>query len=283
MNKEIVSAEWLNNNLTKEKLVILDASPTSTAKTKASSLGELCIPNARIFNIKERFTNKAGAFPNTVPTPAQFEQECQVLGINADTEIVVYDNLGIYTSPRVWWLFKVMGHQNIRVLDGGLVEWLNKGFETVKKSDLKQTYPIGNFKSNFQEAYVISYEDVLENSDTDAFLVVDARSEGRFNGTAAEPRKHLQSGHIPGSINIPYKSLLEDGKFKSTLELSALFEEKVPNEKELVFSCGSGLTACIVMLASEMAFKESKYLFDGSWTEYAERQNLTLGTRKVII
>ncbi len=275
MKQEIVSVKWLKDNLSKAHLVLLDASPESTATGKLSSFLGLHIPKSRVFNIKENFTNKASNFPNTVPSASQFEQACQALGINADSEIIVYDNFGIYTAPRVWWLFKIMGHENVRVLDGGLPEWINQGYETIPKSDLKQEYARGNFKSKLQEAYIIKYEDVLENIETDKFLVVDARPEGRFNGTAPEPRKHLKSGSIPKSINIPYKTLLENGKFKTKEEIREIFGEKIDKPTELVFSCGSGMTACIVMLASAMAFQESAYLYDGSWTEYAELQNLT--------
>jgi len=274
MKNNIVSVEWLKNNLAKDELVILDSSPESTITGKASLVSDLSIPNTRIFNIKGDFTDKESKFPNTVPLAAQFEEACQSLGINADSEIVVYDNLGIYTSPRVWWLFKIMGHDNVRVLNGGLPEWVNQGYETVKKSALKQDYKIGNFKSKFEEKYVINYRDIIDNIETKKFLVVDARSKGRFDGTAPEPRKYLKSGNIPDSINIPYKSLLENGKFKSEQELNNIFNEQTNGQTDLVFSCGSGMTACIVMLASEIAFKNSKYLYDGSWTEYAELGNL---------
>ncbi len=274
MKNNIVSVEWLKNNLTKDSLVILDSSPESTATGKISLLKGSYIPNARIFNIKEHFTDTTSQFPNTIPSAAQFEKACQALGINADSEIVVYDNFGIYTSARVWWLFKVMGHDNVRVLDGGLPEWVTQGYESIQKSDLIQDYDTGNFKSNFEAKYLIKYDDIINNIETKKFLIVDARPAGRFAGTAPEPRKYLQSGNIPNSINIPYKSLLENGKFKSEQELNKIFNEQTDGQTELVFSCGSGMTACIVMLASEMAFKNSKYLYDGSWTEYAELQNL---------
>ncbi len=271
MQKQIVSVEWLKENLTNEKLVLLDASPESTVNKQISTAQGVCIPHSRILNIKERLTNKNSNFPNTVPSGLQFEQECQSLGINKDSEIIVYDNLGVYTSPRVWWLFKAMGHDNVRVLNGGLVEWMKKGYATINKSALPAVYPTGNFKSEFHKDYVFEFDAIMENIETENFLVVDARSKGRFDGTAPEPRKHLQSGNIPNSINIPYTDLLNDGKFKTTQELYKIFNEKADQDKELVFSCGSGLTACIVLLASEIAYKKSKYIYDGSWTEYAEK------------
>lgn len=266
----IVSAEWLNNNLPNEHLIILDASPVSATSGK-----DLCIPNARTVNIKEIFRNKESRFPNTVPAASQFEKECQVLGINADSEIVVYDNLGIHLSPRVWWLFKTMGHKNVSVLNGGLPNWINSGFETVSKSEITKAYKTGNFTSNINNEFVRTHEDIIENITTNKFLVVDVRSEGRFNGTEDEPRKHLKSGKIPNSVNIHYKSLLENGMFKSVETIHKIFSEKATINDKLVFSCGSGITACIGMLASEIAFKKSRYLYDGSWTEYAELNDLT--------
>lgn len=274
MNEEIVSVDWLKQNLKNSKLLLLDASPTKTVNGTTSNYHNLCIPNSSVFNIKDNFTDKQSKFPNTIPSAEQFEKACQSLGINANSEIVVYDNLGIYTSPRVWWLFKVMGHQKISVLNGGLPEWIRKGGETIEKAKINKKYEAGNFKSNFQETFLIAYEDIIENIDTKKFLIVDARSEGRFNGTAAEPRKHLKSGSIPNSINIPYKSVLENGKFKSTKEISRIFKTQIPNEQKLVFSCGSGITACIIMLASKIAFTSSNYLYDGSWAEFAELRNL---------
>lgn len=274
MENQIVSVEWLNAHINDQKIIILDASPQATVSGKSSAYSDRMIPGARLFDIKGKFSDKSSAFPNTVPSPNQFEEECQALGIQSDAHIVVYDNLGIYTSPRVWWLFKVMGHEAVSVLDGGLEEWIHKGYQTTPK--LEGDYAKGDFKSKYNANYVVSYDQVIDNIATQTFTLVDARSEGRFCGTAEEPRKYLMSGHIPGSINIPFKDLLADGKFKSQEELKEIFKEKLGNSDNLVYSCGSGLTACIVMLASEIAFNKSLNLFDGSWTEYAERQNLRM-------
>ncbi len=274
MEKQVVSVEWLKKNQSLKNLIILDASPDSTVGGKASPFKDYGIPNARIVNIKKQLTNKKSEFPNTIPTAAQFQKVYQSLGINNDSSIVVYDNLGIYTSPRVWWLFKAMGHNDVAVLDGGLPEWIRNGYATVHKTDLPVSFEAGNFQANFDENLVLKYQDVLDNIESNKFKIVDARSSGRFNGTAPEPRKHLQSGHIPNSYNIPFPSLLKDGKFKSAAAIRKIFEDQVSDQDMLAFSCGSGLTACIVMLASEIAFKESRFLYDGSWTEYAELQNL---------
>ncbi len=274
MKNEIVSVEWLKHNSMKNSIVILDSSPISTVKGKTSKHSGEYIPNARIVNIQENFIEKNSNFPNTIPSPSQFEVECRLLGINSDSEIVIYDNLGIYSSPRIWWLFKTMGHENVKVLDGGLIEWKKQGYETVNKSELPKVDKQGNFKSNFQSEKLITYKNIIENIEREEFLVADARSKGRFEGVEKEPRKHLKSGNIPGSINIPYHEVLDNKKYKSKEELKQIFQSKIKKTDKIVFSCGSGMTACIVMLACQIAFKTSNYLYDGSWTEYAERTKI---------
>ena len=270
--KEIVSTEWLNQNLDKPNLIILDASIQTSANGKEFEKFDRTIPNARRFDLQKVFLDKNSTFPNTIPDPEEFELESKKLGINEDSEIIVFDNNGIYSSPRVWWLFNVMGHQKISVLDGGLPNWIENGFRTVKKHT--ESFEIGDFKVKFDKTLVVDFEQVVNNSREKKFTIIDARSKSRFNGVGKEPRKHLKSGKIKYSINIPYQEVLQNGKFKSKSELNALFDDKCSAEKELVFSCGSGMTACIVMLACQIGYVNSSKVYDGSWTEWAERNNL---------
>lgn len=210
----IVSVNWLRQNLETPNLIILDASLPSTAEGKSAKTGVDTIPGARFFNLKNQFSDLEAPFPNTLPSATQFEEGCRALGINHDSMIVVFDNMGIYSSPRVWWMFKTMGHSNVFVLDGGLPEWMKAGFE-VETPKTTTSYAHGSFKAIYQPENRKSYQEVLENIDQQAFLVIDARSNGRFEGTAPDPRKHLKSGHIPGSVNLPYGEVLDQGKFKS--------------------------------------------------------------------
>lgn len=274
MTADLVSAEWLKKHLGKSELVLLDSSPYSTAAGKSARFDDLYIPRSRIFNIKETFSNADSKFPNTFPSVEKFEEESRRLGINKDSEIVVYDNLGLYTSPRVWWMYRVMGHRNVKVLNGGLPEWIRSGGETERTPMSDEEYLYGNFKGSYREECLVKYSDVMDNISSDNFILVDARSEGRYQGKEPEPRKHLESGSIPNSINIPYNAVLDDGMYKDIEKLRNIFESKITHQKKLVFSCGSGITACIVMLACHMAYSESYYLYDGSWTEYAELNNL---------
>lgn len=274
MNTTTVTAAWLNDNLTNPNLIILDASPKSNVSGKTTKYEGLQIPHSRNVSLKEQFSDKEAQFPNTVPSPEQFETECRKLGINKASNIVVYDNLGVYTSPRVWWLFKIMGHENVAVLDGGLPEWVSEGYKTETKNDEQTTdYPTGDFEAKPQLDFVKTYEDIVENTSSGKFVIVDARSAGRFAGTAPEPRKGLKSGSISNSVNIPFQNVLKNGKFKSVEELTELFKETTDADN-LVFSCGSGLTACIIMLANELSVNKGMAVYDGSWTEWAELQGL---------
>lgn len=271
MNTPIISASELRALGTDPSLIILDASPTSNKSGLKTEFADLQIKGARFFDLKSKFSDQSSEMPNTLPSPENFERECRNLGINQNSKIVVYDNLGIYTSARVWWMFSAMGHKNIAVLNGGLPEWINAGFETEPIS--KKTFPAGNFKSNPNFNLKTNIESVVENIDTQDSIVIDARSEGRFEGTAPEPREGLKSGHIPNSKNLPFDEVLEDGKMKTPEELEAIFEALNFEEKPMIFSCGSGLTACIIMLAAETVSNIPKSVYDGSWTEWAQKQS----------
>lgn len=269
--KEIVSIEWLNQNLNNKNLILLDASLESTAEGRYSDHHLKTISGARYFDLKGAFSDRNSSFPNTLPTEEQFETESRKLGINKGSIIIVFDDLGIYSSPRVWWMYKIMGHENISVLNGGLPEWINNGLTTDSRK--VENYKLGDFKATLQKKFVKNYQEVLDNVTMKSFSIIDARSEGRFKGIDKEPRQHLRSGHIPDSINIPYGEVLDNGKFKTKLVLKKMFEAKNMDQKELVFICGSGLTACIVMMASEIGYRKSKNIYDGSWSEWAELQN----------
>lgn len=262
MNSPIVSSKWLNENLNDPDIIVLDASQPS-GKTEANTLR---IIGARPFDIKGCFSDDSSSFPNTFPSEEQFEEACQKLGINSSSKIIVYDSKGVYTSPRVWWMFKSMGYNNIAVLDGGLPDWINNGFET--EAIVNVRYTKGDFKGTFHSEMIRSIDFVKENLSNSNMIIVDARSSGRFNSLVPEPRANLRSGNIPNSINIPFSDTLENGKFKSIEKLSGLFKGKGIQDKSLVFSCGSGITACIILLATDLVFEGNKSIYDGSWTEW---------------
>ncbi|ADV47679.1 3-mercaptopyruvate sulfurtransferase [Cellulophaga algicola DSM 14237] len=266
----IVSSKWLQAHLNDSNLIILDASAANPMSGALSENISTRIVGARYFDLKTNFSETENPYPNKIPSPEQFQEECQNLGINQNSLLVVYDAMGIYWSPRVWWLFKAMGHVNIAVLDGGLPEWIHHNLPL--EENKKETYVRGNFTASFNSEMVVDFNSVLENTISEVAILIDARSQGRFNGTAAEPRKDLRSGSIPNSINIPYTTVLDNHKFKDKTELLQLFENVKNDVRPLVFSCGSGVTACILLLASELVgIKNKKSVYDGSWTEWAQK------------
>ncbi|MEE9440203.1 MAG: sulfurtransferase [Saprospiraceae bacterium] len=272
MNPPIISSKWLANNINKTNIVVLEA---ITAKNKAAidqKYGNNHIPNARIFDVKNVFSVLDSKFPNTLPNPAYFEKKCRELGINKTTEIVVYDKLGIFISPRVWWMFKVMGHKNVSILNGGMPSWISEGYTIT--DILTDNYVCGDFKAKYNGDIYISFDELNRNLSTQESLVIDVRSNDRFLSKVPEPRKGLRSGHIPNSINIPYTELLDNGRLKSKEEINNILENRIPTDKPLIFSCGSGITACIAYLALYQILENKKSVYDGSWTEWAQLSDL---------
>lgn len=261
----IVSVDWLYKHLTASNLVVLDASMKKATETE-SDLATVQIPNARFFDIKNTFSNVKDPFPNAVPSKEQFNNQAQQLGINNDSAIVVYDDKGIYSSARAWWLFKAFGHNNIAVLDGGLPEWMAKDYPLESKQ-IHQV-PKGNFQGTYHYAYFKFFDDIVSIKESPEYLIMDARSENRFKSLVKEPREGLRSGHIPNSVNLPYARLLQENKLKNPSELRAIFNTFDIKDKTLVFSCGSGITACILALAAELTNNNQVSVYDGSWTEY---------------
>ncbi len=272
MTTPLVTSAWLNTNFDNPSLIILDASLKDNQSSLETNLGNLQIKKARFFDIKQTFSDTNTVLPNTLASPEKFEIEAQKLGINKDSTIVIYDHLGIYSSPRAWWMFKSMGHENVAVLDGGLPDWIKEGFSVEEKKS-NPIYAKGNFEAQFISTSVKDKEQILQNIQTEVALLIDARGEKRFHGIGDEPRLGLRSGHIPGSINIPYTQLLQDGKF---LSKEALLKLLPLSDKPLFFTCGSGVTACIDLLAYELISKNPKSIYDGSWTEWGQLENLPI-------
>ncbi|MES2574609.1 MAG: sulfurtransferase [Bacteroidota bacterium] len=271
MKKTIVSSKWLHEHLDDLDLIILEARLEQNQSNLENQFQDIQIKGARVFDIKNTFSDTQNPLPNTFPSATQFTIECQKLGINKNSTIVVYDTLGIYLSPRVWWMFNAMGHSNIYVLNGGLPEWIKEGFST--EIQKKKTYPKGDFEAKLQPELIKNKEQILENINSKEAVLIDARSPDRFHATIEETRIGIRNGHIPGSINIPFGNLLEDGKYKSKEALSEIFNL---NDKSLYFTCGSGITACILLLATELISDNPKAVYDGSWTEWGHSTSLPI-------
>jgi len=271
MNTPLVSVAWLHNNLENENLIILDCTIPKVIVNTVVSEQKTQIKGAVFFDIKNSFSDKKAALPNTVLAPAEFKKKAQQLGIHKDSILVCYDDLGIYSAPRVWWMFQLMGFTNVAVLDGGLPEW--------KASDFPVERPVvyqpkkGNFRADYQPKKIKYTTDVLDAIDNKSILIIDARSSERFYGTAPEPREDLKSGHIPNSVNLPFGEIQQNGKMKSEEELSKVFSD-YKNNKEIIFTCGSGITAAILALGAAISEVENVAVYDGSWTAWGSAENL---------
>ncbi len=269
MASPVVTVEWLYKNLSQSDLVILDASPKENKSGLKAPFPDVQLAGARYFDLENDFSRKDTGLPNMLPSPEDFQSAARRLGINQSSLIVVYDNLGVYTSPRVWWMFRTMGHAQVFVLDGGLPAWVRRGYTT--EALQRQKYIEGDFTASYHPALVTDLRSLAENLQTGESLVVDARAEDRFRGLVDEPRAGLRAGHIPGSVNIPFQNVLENGHFKSAEALLKIFGE-LPSDKNVVFSCGSGITACILVVAAEMALDNDKSVYDGSWAEWGSSE-----------
>lgn len=264
MTTPLVTAAWLETHLKDDHIILLDASPTFDLSST--------IQGAQHIDIKNTFSDTSSLFPNTFPTAAQFQREARALGINTNSHIVVFDPKGIFHSPRVWWMFRTMGHEKVSVLDGGLPAWNSNRYPTGNPTQI--TRKEGDFKASLDPTAIKSYEHILQNSKDSACTLIDARSSGRFEGTDPEPRAHIKSGHIPNALNLPYTEVLEDGSYKSKEELNTIFKSLQLPDKPIIFSCGSGITACVILLARYLGTGQLSLVYDGSWTEWAEKQEL---------
>ena len=265
----IVSVDWLNQNLSDPELIVLDATMKKKPNGEAIPTSERRIVGARTFNFDTEICDQLSALPHMLPSPEHFEQAVQQLGINRTSKVVIYDMMGIFSSPRAWWMFKVMGHQSVYVLDGGLPQWLAKGYATESNLEPIILEKTGDFVASFDESQVFNRQQVLNNINNPDYQILDARSHARFTGQEPEPRAELKRGHIPNSSCLPFTELLQDGLFKDQQSLKAAFDAVVSEEQEqLVFSCGSGVTACVLALAADEVGYQNTIVYDGSWSEW---------------
>lgn len=275
VSSPLVSTSWLYDNFNAENLIVLNGTiPKVTVKEELLKEEANQIKGSLFFDIKKQFSDTNAEFPNTVLNADEFEKQAQKLGINQDSCIVVYDEYGIYSSARVWWLFKLFGFNNIAVLDGGFPEWKQKEYPTETKQ--KRVLPKGNFKADFKSQLIKNYHQVVTNINKEEFLVADARSKGRFLAEAPEPRKEVRGGRIPKSVSLPSSELLNGVSLKSKEELKSIFKEINPKNKSLMFSCGSGITACVLALGAEVLEIENYAIYDGSWTEWGSKLELPI-------
>jgi thiosulfate/3-mercaptopyruvate sulfurtransferase len=268
----LVTTDWLADELGKSDLVVFDATkylPNEPKDGKAEFV-RAHIPGGRYFDI-DQIADPDTDLPHMVPTPGRFAKLMSQLGIGNASRLVFYDQKGLASAARGWWLMGLFGHDNAAVLDGGLPKWLKEGRPT---QDGESATPApADFRPDYRAGQLRGVGDMLRNVLTRNEQVLDARAAGRFTGVVPEPRAGMRSGHIPGSVSLPYTELLHtDSTFRSAAEVRDRFEAAgVVGSRPVVTSCGSGVTACILTLGLRVAGFPEGAVYDGSWTEWGGR------------
>jgi len=265
----LVSTEWLAARLGDAKVKIVDASFKMPGILPPPIDDYLAahIPGAVFFDV-DAVSDHSIDLPHMYPSAEQFARDIGALGISSDDTVVVYDNGGWMASARAWWMFLSFGHENVRVLEGGLKKWRAEG-RSVDAGMV--TLQPGKFTAKFDPSYVRSKTQLVANLDSRAEQLVDARAGNRFEGSVAEPRPGLRSGHIPGSRSLPYSELVDaaTGTMKSLDELQKAFDKSgLDLAKPVVTTCGSGVSAAVITLAMYRLGVRGSALYDGSWSEW---------------
>jgi thiosulfate/3-mercaptopyruvate sulfurtransferase len=270
----LVSSEWLATHLDHPDhpdLVILDGSFKLPGVTPvaAEDFAARHITGARFFDI-DAIADHDTTLPHMLPSPEDFERHAADLGISNDSIIVVYDTPGLMSAGRVWWTFRIFGHDKVAILDGGLRKWQAEGRAV---TDAVAPIAKANFKATFDAAAVRSKAQVLGTLETGAEQVIDARSVGRFTAEEKEARPGLRSGHIPGSLNLPFDALTnaQTGELLDVSKIRAAFETAgLDLSKPVIASCGSGVTAAALAFGLHLAGKDDVAIYDGAWTEWGQ-------------
>jgi thiosulfate/3-mercaptopyruvate sulfurtransferase len=267
----LANAAWVAERLHDPNLVIVDATLPPVGVKPAPDMHahylQEHVPGAVFFDI-DALSDASSGLPHTLPSPKAFGESMEQLGVGRAMTIVVYEQDGVFSAPRGLWMLRVMGAQDVRLLNGGLKAWKDAGLP-VEAGEVRRKP--ASFAAALAPGAVTSF-DQLQQVIASSGQILDARSAGRFSGAAPEPRPGIASGHMPGATSMPFTDLVENGRVKQPEALKAMFAEKhVDLKKPLTTTCGSGVTAAVVSLALELAGADTISLYDGSWAEYAQR------------
>ena len=274
----VVSTEWLAARLAAPDIAILDASwhlPSSGRNAKAEFMEER-IPGAQFFDIDE-IADTSSALLHMLPSAEKFSSRVRKLGIGDGKKVICYDTVGLFSAARAWWMFRVFGHDDVAILDGGFPRWKAQGRPIA--AGPPQEAQERHFTARFRSMMVRDKADVRQAVARGA-AVADARSPSRFRGEEPEPRKEVRGGHIPGAKNVHYATLLNaDGTLKSAEKIAKIFAEAgIDVANPVITSCGSGVTAAILALGLTLVGAKDHALYDGSWTEWGSDLSLPVAT-----
>ena len=271
---QLIEIEWLKKNLNNPNVRIIDGTwhmPTSGLNA-FEVFKKKHIPNAIFIDLEETSDQKSN-LPHMMPDNGYFSKKISLLGINNNDHLVIYDMYGMFSAARIWFMFKVFGHEKISILNGGFPAWIDSNGEISNQiNNLEPT----NYKANLNKSLIVNYKEVLDNLLNNKYQIIDARSPDRFSGNSEEPRPGMKSGHIPKSKNLYFNDLIDPStkKFIKKKEIENLIKKLgIDIKKNIICSCGSGVTACILKFALEL-LNENKNIkiYDGSWSEWGTKE-----------